>query len=192
MPSGHLDRNTLRKQLLATREALSDAEFARLNEGLCAHLARWLAAQDVRTLAFCWPWRAEPDVRSVVQHWLAADAQRRACLPVVVERNAPLTFRRWTPGVPMSADIMGIPVPGAGEVVHPQLIMIPVNGFDARGFRLGYGGGYFDRTLATLQPAPLTAGLGFELSRCARIDEAGHDQPLDWLITEAGAARADR
>ncbi|MFT3734931.1 MAG: 5-formyltetrahydrofolate cyclo-ligase [Rhodocyclaceae bacterium] len=182
----------MRKQLLAAREALRDADFAQLNAQLCAHLAGWLAAQDVRILAFCWPWRGEPDVRGVVQDWLAADAQRRACLPVVTERNAPLTFRAWTPGATMSADIMGIPVPGQGEVMHPALIMIPVNGFDARGFRLGYGGGYFDRTLAALQPAPLTAGLGFELSRCERIDEEAHDRPLDWLITEAGAQRAER
>lgn len=186
------DRAAMRQRLLAAREALTPDRQAVLGAQLGSHLAAWLATQQVTTLAFCWPWRNEPDMRGVVADWLGAAASRRACLPVVVERDAPLRFRAWLPGATLAPDACGIPAPAHGAWLQPDLMLVPVNGFDSRGFRLGYGGGYFDRTLATLTPAPVTVGLGYELSRCVRINEAAHDRPLDWLVTEAGVFRAER
>jgi 5,10-methenyltetrahydrofolate synthetase len=112
-----------------------------------------------------------------------------AALPVVVDAGAPLAFRAWTRETPLVADRYGIPTPASGEFVTPDLILLPLNGFDGAGYRLGYGGGYFDRTLAALRPRPLAVGVGFEINRLASIDPQAHDQRLDWIVTEAGAFR---
>ena len=89
----------------------------------------------------------------------------------------------------LEPDRYGIPTPMAGEWLIPDLILLPLNGFDSDGYRLGYGGGYFDRTLAALCPRPLAVGVGFEINRLPTIRPESHDQRLDWLVTEAGAVR---
>ena len=89
----------------------------------------------------------------------------------------------------MMIDSYGIPTPSCGEFITPEALLIPVNVFDAAGYRLGYGGGYFDRTLAALTPRPLAVGVGFETNRVASIRPQPHDQHLDWIITENGAFR---
>jgi len=113
----------------------------------------------------------------------------RTALPVVVAEGQPLAFREWTPETPLAPDRYGIPTPTAGEWLTPDLILLPLNGFDAAGFRLGYGGGYFDRTLAALAPRPLAVGVGFEINRVDSIRPEAHDQRLDWIVTENGAFR---
>ncbi|MDR0634402.1 MAG: 5-formyltetrahydrofolate cyclo-ligase, partial [Azoarcus sp.] len=118
------------------------------------------------------------------------DAARVAALPVVVAKDAPLIFRRWLPGQALARDRYGIPFPPCGEAIEPELVLVPLNAFDARGYRLGYGGGYFDRTLSAMRPR--TAGIGFELGREADVLPRAHDYPLDWLVTEAGAMPAAR
>ena len=110
----------------------------------------------------------------------------RAALPVVVAENTPLAFRAWTPETRLEADRYGIPSPVEGDWLTPQALLLPVNGVDERGYRIGYGGGYFDWTLATLSPRPLAIGVGFELARVADINPEAHDMPLDALVTEAG------
>ena len=112
-------------------------------------------------------------------------------LPVVVGEGQPLSFREWTPETPLAPDRYGIPTPTAGEWLTPDLILLPLNGFDAAGYRLGYGGGYFDRTLAALAPRPLAVGIGFEINRIDSIRPEAHDQRLDWIVTENGAFRPD-
>jgi 5,10-methenyltetrahydrofolate synthetase len=89
----------------------------------------------------------------------------------------------------LAPDRYGIPTPLAGDFVQPDLILLPLNGFDTAGYRLGYGGGYFDRTLAVLSPRPLAVGVGFEINRVGSIRPESHDQRLDWIITEAGSFR---
>ena len=113
----------------------------------------------------------------------------RAALPVVIAEHEALRFREWTPETPLAADRYGIPTPSAGDWLIPDLILLPLNGFDAAGYRLGYGGGYFDRTLAALSPRPLAVGVGFEINRVASIRPQPHDQRLDWIVTENGAFR---
>ena len=113
----------------------------------------------------------------------------RAPLPVVAQEGAPLASRHWAPETPLEPDRYGIPTPMAGEWLIPDLILLPLNGFDGEGYRLGYGGGYFDRTLAALTPRPLAVGAGFETNRLPSIRPESHDQRLDWLVTEAGAVR---
>ena len=178
-------RRALRRDMVARRAALSDAEHDALSARIVAHLAA--ALPTPRVVAFCWPIKHEPDVRAIVPYW--AGQGTRAALPVVVQEGAPLAFRHWTPDTPLEPDRYGIPTPMAGEWLIPDLILLPLNGFDGDGYRLGYGGGYFDRTLAALCPRPLAVGVGFEINRLPTIRPESHDQRLDWLVTEAGAVR---
>lgn len=178
-------RRALRRDMVARRAALSDAEHDALSARIVAHLIAALPAPQV--LAFCWPIKHEPDVRAIVPHWAGFGTQ--AALPVVVGEDAPLAFRHWAPATPLAPDRYGIPTPTAGEWLIPDLILLPLNGFDGEGYRLGYGGGYFDRTLAALSPRPLAVGVGFEINRLDSIRPEPHDQRLDWIVTEAGAFR---
>lgn len=178
-------RRALRREMVARRAALSGAEHAALSAGIVAHLQRVLPVPAA--VAFCWPIKHEPDVRAVVGHWVGLGAQ--AALPVVLAEARPLAFRAWRDDTPLELDRYGIPIPAAGPWLVPDLILLPLNGFDAAGYRLGYGGGFFDRTLAALSPRPLAVGVGFEINRLDSIRPESHDQRLDWIVTEAGAFR---
>jgi 5,10-methenyltetrahydrofolate synthetase len=133
-----------------------------------------------------WPLRGEPDLRP----WLARlHGEGAVCvLPVVVEKGAPLVFRRWSPGCAMEKGFWNIPVPAAREEFTPQLLVAPLVGFDAQCYRLGYGGGYFDRTLAQLRARAArfhVAGVGYEMARLASIQPLAHDIALQAIITES-------
>src|SRR5690606_20723729 len=113
-----------------------------------------------------------------------------AALPVVVERNAPLEFWRWTATTELcSRGIWNIPSPVERVPVVPDVVLVPLLGFDEQCYRLGYGGGYYDRTLAALEPKPLAIGVGFEHGRLETIRPQPHDVPLDWIVTEARTLR---
>lgn len=180
-------RKALREHALHRREQLPVERRERLSVHIGGHLDALIARLQPRTLGFCWPYRAEPDLRPWVQAWLAAAPARVAALPVVLERHAPMVFRVWTPGMPMPLDRHGIPHPADGETVEPEVLLIPLNAFDDRGYRLGYGGGYFDRTLAGMRT--IAVGVGFEIGRVASTLPQEHDQPMDWLVTENGVAK---
>jgi 5,10-methenyltetrahydrofolate synthetase len=171
--------------MVARRAALDAARHDELSALIVGHLQALLPVP--RCVAFCWPIKHEPDVRAAVEQWAKLGAQ--AALPVVVNADAPLAFRGWSGETVLVPDRYGIPTPLAGAFVLPDLILLPLNGFDAAGYRLGYGGGYFDRTLAALCPRPLAVGVGFEINRIASIRPDSHDQRLDWIVTEAGAFR---
>lgn len=139
-----------------------------------------------RTISLFWPFRGEPDLR----FWMeAASAKGAVCaLPVVVEKRAPLQFRAWRQGDRMERGIWNILVPADGAEVVPDIVIAPLVGFDAACFRLGYGGGYFDRTLARLNRAPKVIGVGYELQRIETIRPLDHDIPMDVIVTELGTA----
>lgn len=178
-------RRALRREMVARREALSGVTHTAWSACIVSKL---LACLDIpKVVAFCWPIKAEPDVRAVIETWCQAGA--RAALPVVVGEAKALVFREWRADSLLEADRYGIPTPVAGACLQPDLILLPLNGFDAAGYRLGYGGGYFDRTLAALSPRPLAVGVGFEINRLESIRPESHDQRLDWIVTEAGAFR---
>ena len=178
-------RRGLRREMVARRAALSVAEHDALSARIVAHALAALPAPVVA--AFCWPIKHEPDVRGLLAAWARAGV--RTALPVVVAEGQPLAFREWTPETPLAPDRYGIPTPTTGKWLTPDLILLPLNGFDAAGYRLGYGGGYFDRTLAALAPRPLAVGVGFEINRVDSIRPEAHDQRLDWIVTENGAFR---
>jgi 5,10-methenyltetrahydrofolate synthetase len=177
-------RGELRARLIAAREALAMEAHAAQSREIERALDTFIAAHAFRILAFCWPFRAEFDARALVARAIVRGL--RACLPVVVDSNAPLAFRAWTPQSEMTEDRYGIHVPVAGEALRPDAILMPLNAFDAGGYRLGYGGGYFDRTLAALDPRPLAIGVGFELARVDSIRPQDHDRRMDAIVTEAG------
>jgi 5-formyltetrahydrofolate cyclo-ligase len=156
------------------------------SQAITASLHSLLIPLTGRILGFYWPHRSEYDPLEIANAVIAAGG--KCALPVVVARHAPLEFREWHPAVEMTAGKLsyGIPHPAGGDPVVPDVMLIPLVGFDGKGYRLGYGGGYFDRTLAALRPHPRTIGVGFELGRLATIDPQLHDISLDIVVTEAG------
>jgi len=184
-------RAALRQEKIAARVALDPAMHAELSARLAAHLEPLLLAQAATlttpTLAFCAPVKNEFDarplaIRLIRQGW-------RAAMPVVIAPATPMIFRAWTPHAPMSRDRHGIPIPTAGEELVPDIVLLPLVAFDAAGYRLGYGGGYFDRTLTERVPRPFAIGVGYELARVSSIRPQAHDVPLDAIVTEAGVTQ---
>lgn len=196
-PVFSVERSALRRARIAAREALPPEEHSRLSQFVETHLDGLMQRCQPRRLGFCWPFRAEFDCRPLVSRLIADGAQ--ACLPQVMTPAAALRFCVWRPGGEMLIDRHGIHYPASCETITPDVLLMPVNAFDAAGYRLGYGGGYFDRTLAELAARslrPLSIGVGFELARVPSIFPAPYDIPLDAVVTEAGmqvfSARLER
>jgi 5-formyltetrahydrofolate cyclo-ligase len=112
-------------------------------------------------------------------------------LPVVVAPRQPLVFREWHPGVTLASGPLGIPYPVGSDPVVPTAALVPMNGWDDSGYRLGYGGGFFDRTLASLATRPVVIGVSYELARMQTIRPQSWDIPMDWVVTERGTYRRD-
>ena len=180
------DRAALRQRLLQARAAMPSQERARRSAALQQKLQAWLAQRAEATLAAYWPIRGEFDPLPAVQQWLAGDARRRAALPVSDKATHTMRFVRWQPGGAMAADDYGIPIPADGEEMVPALLLVPCVGFGAGGVRLGYGGGFYDRALAALQPRPFALGLGFSIGFVAAFAALPHDQRMDAILTDEG------
>ena len=133
-----------------------------------------------------WPIRGEPDLRP----WLGSLVERGAdcALPVVVAKGQPLEFHRWRPGERLVAGSLEHPGAGGPVPVVPDLVIAPLVGFDAGCYRLGYGGGFFDRTLAGLRGRVQAIGVGYASARLATIFPQWHDVPMDLLVTEEGVS----
>ncbi|MEP6607365.1 MAG: 5-formyltetrahydrofolate cyclo-ligase [Burkholderiaceae bacterium] len=180
------DRKLQRTHLLELRSAMTDRAW---REGaLQQRVADWLQQAAMHVVGFFFPIRGEPDLRTVIAEWLANDSRRIAALPVVSNTGDDhlLDYHSWTADSPMQAGSFGIPVPAQGRVVQPECLLIPCVGFDERRFRLGYGGGYYDRTLSHLVPWPLAVGIAFDNTKVGSIDPQPHDIRLDVVITDAG------
>lgn len=153
------------------------------------HIERAFRHLAGQTVAICWPHRNEYDARPLASRLRAAGST--IVLPVVIAPQSPLIFREWKPDTELATDKLGIPYPASGAAIQPDVLLLPVVGFDAQGYRLGYGGGYFDRTLAAMSPHPMVIGTAYELSRMQTLYPQSHDVPMDWVITEAGAYRRE-
>jgi 5,10-methenyltetrahydrofolate synthetase len=110
----------------------------------------------------------------------------RSALPLVRGPGLPLEFRHWWPGVAMDKGVYDIPVPRDTEVLLPDVLLVPPVGIDAQGYRLGYGGGYFDRTLAAMARKPVCMATAFDLSRIDTLDPQAHDVRMDFVVSETG------
>jgi len=174
-----------RRDMLARREHMAPEARAAADIALNARLREALAPVS-GVLGFTWPIKGEFDARGLITDWLAADASRVAVLPVVIKRHTPLKFRAWTPATRMRGAGFGTSVPDEGEWLTPTSLLIPLVGYDAAGYRLGYGGGYYDRTLATLDPQPYKIGVAYEACGLPSIEPQDHDIRMDVLITETG------
>jgi 5,10-methenyltetrahydrofolate synthetase len=186
-PDQGVFRAALRREKLAARLALDPVAHAALSANLEQHLAALLLPLAPQTLALCAPVRGEFDARPLASRLLERGWQ--AAMPVVTAVAAPMSFHAWTPSAAMSSDRYGIPIPADGAAVKPDIVLLPLLAFDAQGFRLGYGGGYFDRTLAAMVPRPQAIGVGFEVGRVADIRPQVHDIRLDAVVTETGLLR---
>jgi len=177
-------RKQKRAELIAQRLALDPIRRRQMNASISAHIEAGFALLSTMTIGFCWPFKAEFDARFAIRHFREAGAL--AALPVVVEAKAPLQFCAWWPGAPMTTGVYEIPIPDGTAPVVPDAAIVPMNGFDAQGYRLGYGGGYFDRTLDSISPPPLAIGVAFEFAGLPTIRPQAHDVPMDFVVTEAG------
>jgi 5,10-methenyltetrahydrofolate synthetase len=182
-------RKNERTRLLRERSALPDETLAGLRSRIDIHIERAFPDLVHGVLAFCWPYKNEYDVRH-----LAAALRRRGAttaLPVVVAPKTPLIFREWHPRVKLADGPLGIPYPVDSREVRPDHVLLPMLGWDAQGYRLGYGGGFFDRTLASLAKRPRVIGLSYEQAYMQTIRPQPHDIPVDFVVTERGVYRRE-
>lgn len=176
-------RVQLRKRLIEERMAMNPAAREAQGEAVRSRIAAEIDL-GAGAIGIYWPIRGEIDLRALAR----AHIERGGTvgLPVVVEPFAPLEFWRWSPGTPLRHDRAKIPIPAERDPVQPQALLIPLVGYDPDGYRLGYGGGYYDRTLAAARPCPLRVGLGYEEARLQSIHPQPHDIPMDVIVTAGG------
>jgi len=181
-------RKTRREHWIAWREALPASQREAWGRKITTLLGALLAKPQDVVVGFCWPYRAEFDARFAVRHWREQGAI--AALPEVIGKNQPLRFRKWWPGAPMTSGVYDIPLPDGTPEVLPDVAIVPMNAFDERGYRLGYGGGFFDRTLAALERRVIAIGVTYDQCREASIAPQPYDLPMDFVVTEAGVHAA--
>lgn len=186
-------RKAERERLIALRMAIPARERQHHAEQVAANLDELLAEQDNAVISVYWPFRAELNLRDWMHR--AVDKGARIALPVVKAKAQPLIFREWQPGARMTPGVWNIPVPVDGDVLQPTHVIAPLVGFDAVGYRLGYGGGFFDRTLASMherQQYPTVIGVGCAVARIPTIHAQPHDIPMNVIITECDVMQTGR
>jgi 5,10-methenyltetrahydrofolate synthetase len=187
MQSTEPDRATLRTKLIAARLALTD----RLERAvqLQSVLRVWLVGRRETSIGAYWPIKGEFDPLPALYRWSegAPDfVTRRIGLPVADRETRQLRFHVWYPGCPTELDAYDIPKPKDTEEFSPAILVVPCLGFGPGGVRLGYGGGFFDRTLASLNPRPVTVGVSFTHGFLPLLRSSPQDLPLDAMLTEDG------
>ncbi len=182
-------RKSQRERLIAARAALAPAVLEAWRQRIDGFLELSFPGLAGCRLAFCWPIKGEYDARHFARTMRARGAL--TALPVVVALGSPLIFREWHPGVGLAKGPLDIPYPVDSPEVTPNAVLLPMNGWDARGYRLGYGGAFFDRTLASLAKKPVVIGVSYELARLETIYPQSWDIPVDYVVTERGVYRRD-
>lgn len=177
-------KSALRQVALARRaEAAQTCPEAAAR--VAGHLSEILAGYREVPVAGYVAVRSEADPAPALEE---AAAHGIIGLPVVVAADAPLEFHRWEPGAPLRKGAFGVPQPCSAAPITPEIIVVPLVAFDARGARLGYGGGFYDRTLHALRThgAILAVGLAFDEQQLDEVPTGPHDQPLDLIATQSG------
>ena len=175
-------RKAERQALIARRLAAPVADRAQWDHRITRQVRDAFPMLEGMTVGFYWPFQGEFDPRPLVEGLVARGA--RAALPVVVAKATPLVFSEWYPGVALVPDAFGLSVPQGTATLVPDAVLVPPVGIGAAGDRLGYGGGFFDRTLAALAPKPLSIAVAFELSRIPTTHPQPHDVLMDFVVTE--------
>ncbi|MBA5685673.1 5-formyltetrahydrofolate cyclo-ligase [Rugamonas apoptosis] len=180
-----LSKADLRKHLLGIRRTLDAATRAAWDAAIGRHVLAWSEAAAVDALGVYWPLRDEPNLQAAYGE--LARRGVRLLLPVVVEKHAPLAFADWRIGEAMVKDGMGVAVPADLRLApRPAALLVPCLGYNGHGYRLGYGGGFYDRTLAA-QPRPRTVGVAYACQQ-ADFGDDPHDIALERIVTELGTA----
>jgi 5-formyltetrahydrofolate cyclo-ligase len=177
-------RRSMRAELRAKRLALALGEKASTRRIVSNLMRQSFPELRDACIGFYWPFQGEIDLRPLIQSFLTVGAC--AALPVVVEKGKPLEFWSWHPKMKLERGIWNIPIPCERNPVQPTILLVPLVGFDAKGYRLGHGGGYYDRTLSSLAKKPLCIGVGYELGRLETIHPQSHDIPMDAIVNERG------
>jgi 5-formyltetrahydrofolate cyclo-ligase len=207
-----MDKATARKALIQQRLNLPDR--LQRAELLQRVLRIWLVGRPDVVIGAYWPIKGEFDPLPALYRWqedallaslgdnqapdqaapvlatesLAQKQRRKIGLPVVDKVNKTLSFHAWYPGCPMEEDAYGIPKPKDTDQVVPTLLLVPCVGWGPGGYRLGYGGGFYDRTLASIAPPPVTVGLGYSMGWLPELQAEPHDVPLDAILSDEGVA----
>jgi 5,10-methenyltetrahydrofolate synthetase len=185
MPS--TDRDALRSKLIAARLALPDRHERSVQ--LQEVLRVWLVGRPENGIGAYWPIKGEFDALPALYRWSEGGrdgAPRRIGLPVVDRGTRRLRFHVWYPGCPMEPDAYDIPKPKGTDPFEPRLLLVSCVGFGPEGLRLGYGGGFFERTLAALHPRPALVGIGYAHGFLPLLEAGPQDVPLDAMLTEEG------
>jgi 5-formyltetrahydrofolate cyclo-ligase len=174
-------RKLERERLIAARLALPADYRAAQDQAIAGELDREIPSRAGTIVSVYWPIRGEPDLRP----WMQAACGRglRIALPVAIAPRQPLRFREGGPGAVMARGLWNIPYPADGAELVPTIVLAPVVGFDAASYRLGYGGGFFDRTLAQLAPLPHVIGIAYPEAAIATIYPQPHDIPMHGIVT---------
>lgn len=175
-------RKQQRTQLLTARSALTPVQRAEIAQGCLVKIKDLLAQYPPGSLGIYWPIKGELDLRPLAET-LLADGWTLS-VPVINNQTQQLDFAHWHPAMAMKKGTWNIPVPINPYFVKPQRLLVPLLGFDQANYRLGYGGGYYDRTLAAWTDQPQTIGVGMEIGRLKSIFPEQHDIAMDVIITE--------
>ena len=189
-----MDLAAAKKALRAEAAARRAAAFAAAPDAAsaaCARLVEAVSPEPPRIVSAYRPIGEEIDPAAACAALCAAGA--RGCLPVVAGRGRPLLFRFWAEGEPLIRASFGVEIPERDDPAEPDLLIVPLLAFDRRGYRLGYGGGFYDRTLAGFRAArPIRAvGLAFAAQEVEAVPTEPTDMPLDLIVTEAETIRPD-
>lgn len=173
-----------RSRLIAFREGLTRDELAKRRDTIINNLRDAGILSGHQDIGFYWPMPGEIDLRPLFAELVECGVD--AALPAIAEKDQPLEFWHWRPGDDLDySGPMGIPVPATRKIVKVTVLLIPLVGFDDQGHRLGHGGGYYDRTLAAMDPRPVAVGIGLDECRLLSIFPQAHDMPLDTIVTDA-------
>lgn len=175
-------RKAERERLIQARLAVSAGARAAMAARIAESLDAIVGDVAGKTVSLYWPFRGEPDLRN----WMIKVIERggRIALPVVIKKGWPLEFRIWSPGDPLERGVWNILVPAHGPSVQPSLVIAPLVGFDGASYRLGYGGGFFDRTLAAMRRKPFVIGVGYSNAAIRTIYPQAHDIAMDAIVTD--------
>ncbi len=180
------DKATLRRQLQAERQTLVDRPLRAMH--LQEVLRVWLMERSETIIGAYWPIKGEFDTLPALFRWTEAHSGRRIALPVMDKQTKQLSYHQWYPGCDMEEDAYGIPKPKGTARLQPQLLLVPCVGYGPKGVRLGYGGGFFDRTLGAMTDQPHTVGLAYANGYVPWLKAEPHDVPLMTVLTDEGLA----
>ncbi len=175
-------RKAERKRLIGARMEIPADKREEWSQAICKRLEEQLGEIEGKVLSAYWPFRGEPDLKPLLRN--LRDRGVMIALPVVVAKGEALIFREWRKDVKLARGVWNIPYPAEGEEVVPDIAIAPVVGFDAPCFRLGYGGGFFDRTMEKHGCRPCLIGVGYEMQAIPSILPQRHDIPMEMVITE--------